>query len=310
MGAGLSLAQRLQERARNALLRCGLTEVVTYSLQNAAAIERAGQAARAVVRLSNPLSEDYTQLRTSLLPSLLEVLNNNAQRDARIFELGKIYLPQGAGQQPNERRRIGIALLDAPPAPHWQKAAAPVDFYVLKSMVETLLRELGAPAARYQAVSEMPFHPGRCATLTLDDEVLGTLGEVHPTVRERYELRHRAYVAEIDLDVLVRHIALTTKYQPLPRFPSADRDLALVLSTAVAAADVDATIRAAGRPLLEAVRIFDVYSGPPIPAGSKSLALALRFRAIDRTLTDDEVDTAMQSIVTTANRSLGAQLRA
>ncbi|HVF10285.1 MAG TPA: phenylalanine--tRNA ligase subunit beta [Abditibacteriaceae bacterium] len=309
-GAGLSLAQRLQERARSALLRCGLTEVVTYSLQNAAAVERAGQSSQPAVRLSNPLSEDYTQLRTSLIPSLLEVLGNNAQRNARIFDLGKTYLPQGESQQPNERRRLGLALLDAPPAPHWQKAAAPVDFYVLKGMVETLLKVLGAPAPRYQAVSDAPFHPGRAAALSLDDEVLGVMGEVHPEVRERYELRHRAYLAEIDFDVLVRHVALTTKYQPLPRFPSADRDLALVLSTATVAAEVDATIRAAGGPLLESVQIFDVYGGPPIPAGHKSLALALRFRAPDRTLTDDEVDAAMKSIVSTAERSLGAQLRA
>jgi phenylalanyl-tRNA synthetase beta chain len=287
-----------------------VTEVVTYSLQNAAAVERAGQPMRAVVQLSNPLSEDYTQLRTSLIPSLLEVLRNNAQRNARIFELGKIYLPQGEGQLPNERRRIGVALLDAPPAPHWQKAPAPVDFYVLKGVVETLLRVLGAPAPRYQAVGDMPFHPGRCAALTLNDEVAGMLGEVHPEVRARYELRHRAYLAEIDLDVLVRHIGLTTKYEPLPRFPSADRDLALVLSTATVAADVDATIRAAGGPLLETVQLFDVYTGPPIPEGQKSLALALRFRAPDRTLTDDEVDAAMQNIVSTAEQTLGAQLRA
>jgi len=315
LSAGRSLAQRLEDRAKSALLRCGLNEIVTYSLQNEAAVERAGvyegQSSQPTVQLRNPLSEDYTQLRTSLIPSLLEVLEKNGSRQARVFEIGRVYHPIQGAKQPHERRRIGIALLDAPAPLHWQKdAAAKIDFFTLKAAVQQMLETLGAPAAQYRAAKLAPFHPGRCAALSIDGEDLGMLGQLHPEIAERYDLRHRAYLADIDLDALVRHISLIKELVPLSRFPSADRDLALVLPESVPAAAVDATIRSAGGDLLESVQVFDVYTGAPIPAGFKSLALALRLRAADRTLTEGEVDATMQVIVLAVESELQAKLRA
>jgi phenylalanyl-tRNA synthetase beta chain len=315
LSAGRPLAQRLEDRAKSALLRCGLNEIVTYSLQNEAAVERAGvydgRPEQATVQLRNPLSEDYTQLRTSLIPSLLEVLEKNGNRQARIFEVGRVYLPQQGAKQPQERRRIGIALLDAPPAAHWQKdVAAKVDFFTLKATVQRMLEALGAPQAQYRAAKSPPFHPGRCAALSIDDEDLGLLGELHPDIAERYDLRHRAYIAVIDFDALVRHISLMKEVAPISRFPSADRDLALVLPASVPAASVEATIANSGGDLLESVRIFDVYTGAPIPEGYKSLALALSLRAADRSLTEGEVEAAMQSILNAVEQELQAKMRA
>ncbi len=294
------------------MLRSGLNEVVTYSLQNAAAVERAGLSASLLgepVRLRNPLSDDHTQLRTSLAPSLLEVLSRNKNEVARIFEIGKIYIAQADGAQPQERRRIGLALLDAPTPQHWQKSETGLDFFALKGICQRLLRELGAPPAHYRAASIEPFHPGRCASISIDGEDLGVLGEVHPAVRARYDLEHRAFLCVLDFDALVRHLALMRKYEPLPRFPAADRDLALVLDEEVSAASMQATIARAAGPLLESATIFDIYRGAPVPENRKSVALALRFRAAERTLVDAEVDAAIKAILDAAQNELGAQLR-
>lgn len=313
--AGRALSQRLEEQAKDALVRCGLSEVVTYSLESVAAVERAGLALPGeiapVVKLRNPLSEDYTQLRTSLIPSLLEVLAKNARHRAQIFELGKVYLPRpdAPDEQPAECCHIGIALLNVPP-PRWQKGAEEIDFYLLKGVVERLLGGLGVPAPQYGPTNRVTLHPGRCATVLIEGQEVGVVGEVHPAIAERYELKHRAYLAVLEFDALVRHITLVKPYTPLARFPEIDRDLALVLRAEVAAGTVQEVLRAAAGPLLESVEVFDVYSGASIAPGFKSVALALRFRASDRTLTDAEVESAMGSVQDTAARALGAQLRA
>lgn len=317
--AGHSLSQRLEENARGVLLRCSLNEIVTYSLENAASVARAGLTGHdglstPAVVLRNPLSDDYTQLRTSLIPSLMETLKTNAgaNSDVRIFEIGKVYLPQAGKAQPDERRRIGVALLSAPPASHWQKekAATPADFFELKGIVERALSGLGAPTPVFRAAQNSPFHPGRCAALSINGEDLGLLGEIHPDVAERYELRQRAYIAVIDFESLVRHIAIVPQYSPISRQPHSDRDLAVVVPEKVSAAALESTVRHAAGVLLESSRVFDVYQGAPIEPDFKSVAIALRFRAQDRTLGEDEIEAAMQNAREAAARELGAQLRA
>lgn len=320
--AGRSLSQRLEERTRNVLLRCGLNEIVTYSLENQAAVSRAGLTgseglSTPAVVLRNPLSEDYTQLRTSLIPSLLENLKTNANsgEEVRVFEIGKVYLPStGKGSnessQPDERLRIGIALLATPPEPHWQKSLnAPVDFFMLKGIVERTLAGLGAPTPIFRAAQNAPFHPGRCAAVGIDSEDVGMLGEIHPDIAERYELHHRAYIALIDFDALIRHIALVPKYTPYSKLPSADRDIALVVPEKTTAAGLETAISSAAGPLLESVRVFDVYQGEHIEEGFKSVALALRFRAADRTLREEEVEAIMNTIREATAQKLGAKMR-
>ena len=319
IAAGLPLPQRLQGRAREALLRCGLSEILTYSLQSPAAVARAGLDEQTpVVRLRNPLSEDYSQLRTSLLPSLLEVLGRNVRREVRVFELGKVYCPQETDDeasapattvQPDESLRLALAMLDAPPLANWQKIATPIDFFSLKAMVENLIAAMGAPVAQWSATQRASFHPGRCALISVDGHELGVAGEVHPDIAENYDLTQRAFVAEIDFEALLRHVAIAPHYVPIVRFPPSDRDLALVLKREVLAAQVEAVLQAAGGPVLESVRVFDIYTGPPIGENEKSLTLALRFRSPHGTLTDGEVDAAMTRLREVATEQLGAQLR-
>jgi phenylalanyl-tRNA synthetase beta chain len=312
--AGRNLLQRLEDSARSTLLRCGLNEIVTYSLESAADVERAGMdASTPAVALRNSLSDDYTQLRTSMFPSLLEVLRRNALSDAtaplRFFEIGKVYYPQKDGAQPDERRRIAVALLAPPPAAHWQKSTAFTDFFTLKAIVENLLRGIGAPAAQFRQSSTPPLHPGRCAALSIDGENLGFLGEVHPEIAERYELRHRAFLATIDFEALIRHITIVPQYAPFSNRPPADRDIALVVPEKTTAAQLEATIRRAGGVLLESMRLFDLYTGAPIEPGFKSVAVALRLRATDHTLQEEEIEATMAAIRHAAEKELDAQLR-
>ena len=308
-GAGLDAAQRLLEAARAALIGCGLQEIITYSLENSQSAERAGLKGdtRPVV-LRNPLSEDYTQLRTSLLPSLLNTLSTNARTRVRLFEIGKVFHAKGTAQ-PDEPLKIGVALLDAPGEAHWQKQELTADFYALKSVIEALLSSLGAPAGDYRAAQHSSLHPGRTAEVFLNDEKLGVLGEVHPDVREKYSLKSRAVVAELDWKTLSKYASLSRTAQPIARVPSSDRDLALLLKNEVTAAHVEEMTRRAGGALLESAHVFDVYTGAGIPEGHKSVAISLRFRAPDRTLTEDEVETAMKTIRVAAQSELGAQLR-
>ncbi len=315
--AGRSLAQRLEGRAREALGRCGLSEIVTYSLESAAGVERAGMDKTApVVRLRNPLSEDYAQLRTSILPSLLEVLGRNARTAVRFFELARVYEPQvlaapidGHDAQPYEKPVIGLTMLNAPTPAHWQKQNTEIDFYTLKAVIETLLQALGAPRGEWLGESRAPFHPGRCATLQVNGQEIGVMGEVHPAIAENYDLQGRAYLAELDFDALIRHVSIDQNVQPIARFPVADRDIALVLRRDLPASQVETTVRAAAGELLESARVFDVYTGPPMGENEKSLAIALKFRAPNRTLTDDEVEAAMARIREAANAHLNAQIR-
>jgi phenylalanyl-tRNA synthetase beta chain len=308
--AGRSLSQRLEERAKSALLRCGISEIVTYTMENERGVSKAGLVAAEAVRLRNPLSDDYTQLRTSMLPSLLNVLQRNSRWGARVFEMGKVFLPRTGQKQPDECRRLAFALMDSQtPTPHWQKSGTPADFFTLKAAIENLFLELGAPRPQWRPATEPSFHPGRYATISIDSQVLGYAGEIHPEVAARYDLSSRAYYAEIEFDAVVRHLSLMKKYVPLPRFPSADRDLALVVATNIASADIENLLRRSGGPYLREVRTFDIYTGAPIPEGSKSVALALQFRHDDRTLTDEEVEGAMQAVRTVAESQLGASLR-
>lgn len=318
VAAGRSLVQRLEEKARSFLLRNGLQEVVTYSLENADKVAKAGLSENGLLaapplHLRNPLSEDYTQLRTSMLPSMLGVLQKNAGNDpkaeaVRIFELAKVYLPKD-GALPDERRRAGIALSAAPPLAHWQKQTAGADFFTLKSIVNNLLEGLGAVDAEFRSAVNEPFHPGRCASVALEGEDIGVIGEIHPSVQEAWDLPQRAYVALLDFDALVRHLTLRPQYQPIPKYPPVDRDLAILADNAITAAKVNSVIKNAAGDLLERLDVFDLYTGPPVPEGQKSLALSLRFRDPLRTLNDGMVDELIENIVTALEQECGAKLR-
>ncbi len=287
--------RRAADRLKAALTAQGMFEISTYSFIAAKAADTLGLAAddprRQAVALLNPLSEEYAVMRTQLTSSMLTVLATNHSRKnaaVRFFEVGKQFIPHSLPltEQPDEVLALALGLY-----------GEGEDFFSLKGAVETVLNTFGA-TARYERSAEPYLHPGRQAAVFVGEECVGVLGEVHPDTAEQYGLGVRCYVAELRLQPIFtaadEHVL---RYQPLPRFPAVERDLALLCDEALPAATIEATIRAAGGKLLEAVTLFDVYQGAQIAAGSKSVAYSLTFRSAEGTLSDAEIDPAMKRIM-------------
>ncbi|RPI08997.1 MAG: phenylalanine--tRNA ligase subunit beta, partial [Zetaproteobacteria bacterium] len=306
-----------EERLRDRLAVAGLQEIVTYRLttaeREAALTPGADAAARPYIRLANPISADRAVMRQTLLAGLLEVMAHNARvRDRRwFFEIGPVYLPAGPGELPDEPRRLGIGMAGPVVPSFWaEHAPAQTDFFVLKGVVEALLESLHLSGATFRPADHPTFAPGRTACLTLGDRTIGYLGQLHPAVHRAFDLAAGPIcLAELDLEALFRMAQPAAALAPVPRFPAALQDIALVVDDSVAAADLADAIRAAGGAWLAEVHLFDVYRGSQLPAGQKSLAFSLAFQAGDRTLTDAEVDAERTRIVETVSRRLGARLR-
>lgn len=252
-------------------------------------------------------------MRTSLLPGLVEAIALNVRRqvaDIRLFEVGKVYVPEALPLEslPAEKWTLGIAMVGEATTNVWGTPTRPVDFFDLKGIVEALLEELGLEGTF--ASSEHPaLHPGRTAKLSVAGHDAGWLGELHPKVAAEIDLRGRAYVAEIDLEILLGLEPRAVAYTPLPRHPAVGRDLALLVPKSVAAASVAEIIRREGGPHLRNVALFDVYEGKQVPEGYRSLAYTMTYRADDRTLTDEEIAEAQSRIEAALRRELGVVVR-
>jgi phenylalanyl-tRNA synthetase beta chain len=307
------------KRVRDLLVGSGLDEVITYSLVN---IEDEGKlrpqgppsAPACYLRVRNPLSAERSYLRQTLLPSLLHTTCENLRFLDRvaIFEIGAVYLPVGGQTLPDEPLRLGMVMTGPREARSWLAGqdGMPVGFYDLKGVVEALLAGLGLEGIFEQ--SEHPsFHPGRCAQVSVGDGVAGVMGELHPLVREAFDLPAQPVCAlEFDLEPLLSQMNAARTMQAISRFPAVVQDVALVVGENLSAEEVRRAILDSGGQLLRDVRLFDLYRGEPIPPGKKSLAYSLAYQAEDRTLTDSEVAKVQARIVRHLARELGAELRA
>ncbi|BCV22007.1 phenylalanine--tRNA ligase subunit beta [Moorella sp. Hama-1] len=308
-------SQLWEEAGREAAAAAGLAEVVTYSFIGPRSLDQlrlpADHPWRRTVAIQNPLREEQSLLRTSLLPGLLEVAARNASRrvlPVAIYEMGRVFIPTAA-PLPDEPLRLG-GLVMGTTGRGWSWPAGAMDFYYLKGIVENILARLRVADVSWTAADTYPFlHPGRAAVIRAGQTVLGYLGELHPNVLAAADLPERACVFELDWEAAGDLARNNPSYEPLPRFPAVDRDLAVVVPAATPAATVAGVIRAAGGELLQAVTLFDVYQGSPIPAGYKSLAYSLRYQLPGRTLTDAEVNAAQERIQGALKERLGATLR-
>jgi phenylalanyl-tRNA synthetase beta chain len=304
------------------LVASGLREVKTYSLvapgsdarlllDGATTNGTAG--ADKGLALHNFLSTDISVLRTTLLPSLLDTARSTLRNRERvaIFEIARVYLPP-LNPLPTERMRLGIVMTGPASPVAWNARARAADFFDLKGAIDEVLGRFNIPG-RYQGSRADGFHPGRCAELHVgagNGVSVGYVGQVHPSIAGRFDLEGReVYAAELDFDTLIEHGLGQPQLEQLARFPGLDRDLALVLDRDVAHDAVSSAIDETGGALLERVALFDLYQGPQVPSGKRSLAYTLRFRAPDRTLTDAEADDAMSRIVSTVRSRFGAQVR-
>jgi len=311
-----NLSLVLEERVRDLLVNAGLQEVMNYTLTS-----REREAPLGVtgdyVEVLNEISADRTVLRKSILAGVLDVakLNLPHQESIRLFEIGAIFLPKPGEKLPEEPRRLAFMLTGRRDQAAWDdplgQKPATFDFFDLKGIVEALTVDLHLPNTTYRPASGIAYlHPGRSAEILIDGESVGYIGELHPKTVRAYELGERAIlVADLDLEKLLAKTPSRHAYKAVPRFPSALRDIALIVENAITNERVMSEMKAAGGDLLHRVRLFDLYVGEPIPAGSKSLAYALAYIADDRTLTDKEVDKAHQKIEQRLRHVLKAKIR-
>lgn len=293
------------DRARRLLTHLGCFECVTYSFGSATDHAKlnlpSSDRRQNMVSILNPLGDEQAQMRTSAVPDMLKVTANNLNRkvkDIRLFEAGRVYLPpEEDGELPDERKYICIAL------------SGDEDFFSLKGVLENLLEAFGIYNTRYMADGEDYFHPGRRASVYAGGEKLGELGEVHPDVCAAFDITKRVYLAEIDLSALCEAANDVVKYEPLPKFPAVERDVALIVNEDVPAGDLLDCIRENAGPYFESAALFDVYTGDKLGAGKKSLAYTIVLRAKDRTMLDEEANQARDAVVAAAGAKFGAKLR-
>lgn len=301
---GKTELQKTRDKIKNVLVAQGLSEICTFTFTSPSYFKKLALSEdsplRNAVKITNPLGEDTSIMRTTTIASMLDTLAFNyshRNENVGLFEIGKVYLPCGEAL-PNEPERISLGMY------------GDVDFYNMKGIIEELVKVLHVQGVRYRPVSDNPtFHPGRCASLEVGGKACGVFGEIHPDVAKAYEIDTRCYVAELDLASIVDAISHKTQYRRLPRFPAVTRDIALLVDKKVAVAELEETITKASGELLDTVKLFDVYQGAQIPAGKKSVAYAISFRAADRSLTNEEINKVFNKIVKDLEYKNGATLR-
>lgn len=315
----LSKEQSIRRITRNLLTQSGLHEVITYSFtQPDQTVSLPGLYPTAKpISLAMPMSEDRSQLRTSLLPHLLDVVSYNRNRtmdDVAIFEIGKVFITDESSltDLPQEKLLLSIVLTGKRRQAHWAQKSEAVDFYDIKGVFDRLVSYLGVKGLTYKSASPDGFHPGRTAELLLKaaegEQVIGRIGQLHPTVQQQRDLDD-TYVLEVELSPILEAAGDAIVYKLLPRYPSIGRDLAVVVNASVPVGLMEQTITEVAGDLLESIQVFDIYTGERLGANRKSVAIALVYRHAERTLLDEEVTELHAKVVQTLEQQYEAVLR-
>lgn len=296
--------QRMEDVAHSVLTSQGLYEIVSYSFTGPkviSALNLSDEKLKKEVEISNPLGEDTSVMRTTLLASVMTALSlNNSQRnpDAGIYEFANVYVPVEGEKLPDEHKNIGIGMYGN------------CDFYNLKGIIENLVDAFNIPNCEYASESKnTTFHPGRCANIIADGKIIGTFGEVHPSVSKNFGMSQRVYAAELDFNTLFELRVDEKKYTKLPKYPAVTRDMAMLVDDEVTVGSIEKIISQCSGKILESIKLFDVYKGSQIPEGKKSVAYSVSYRAADRTLVDDEINAVFTKTVKRLESELKAQLR-
>lgn len=299
--------QRIEDIAKDVAEYNGYSEAMTYSFESPKVFEKlcldAENPMRQAIRILNPLGEDYSIMRTSVLNGMLTSLSTNYNRrnkNVKLYELGKIYLPKALPltELPDERMQLIFGFYGAG------------DFYDMKGVVEEFFDKIGMSGkVEYHTEHKKEFlHPGRQAEILYEGTCVGYLGEVHPDVTDNYSIGARTYIADIDMPSIFGFATFDRKYEGIAKFPASTRDISMVIEKAVTVGELEAIIEKKAGKLLEHCNLFDVYEGSQIQEGFKSVAFSLSFRAKDRTLADTEINEIMEKVIT-ALKEVGAQLR-
>lgn len=303
--------QKFKRKVQNNIAALGCYEIATFSFVSPKHFDKIRLAAdsplRNVERITNPLGEDTSVMRTTTIPSMLEILSrnyNNRNETAKLFEISKEYLPTTPDKLPLEPDRLTIGMY-----------GGNVDFYELKGIVDTLLGSVGVKECEYVRAADSDafgeacaFHPGRSAVILKDGKAIGILGEIHPETAANYEIGVKTYVAKLNIPEMFELAETDISYKPMPKFPATTRDLSLICDDALPAGDIEKTIKKAAGKLLEKVTLFDVYKGKQIAEGKKSISYSISMRSHDGTLTDEQTDSVMKKVLK-ALEAIGAELR-
>ena len=297
--------QKFEQTISATILALGASEIMTYSFISPKYYDKilmqADSPLRKSIIISNPLGEDTSIMRTTALPSMMEVLSrnyNNRNADACLFELASEYIPTTEDKLPIEKTCLMIGM-------YGNKS----DYFTAKGMAEQILDKMCVYGYEIEASSEeSSYHPGRCAVLTLDGKRLGIIGEIHPKVADNYSIGERVYCFSLDVDLMFEYAKTEKSYIPLPKFPAVTRDLALLCDDSIPVLSLEkAIIKGAGN-LLETIKLFDVYKGEQIDADKKSVAFSIVLRSKDNTLADDHIAGVMKKVIKELEK-VGANLR-
>ena len=265
------------------------------------------------LRILNPLTEDFSVLRTSLIPGLLETARYNLSRknpNLKFFELKRVFLPQEGEKLPKEQKCLAGLAIGVDRDPHWTIAPRLIDFYDVRGCVEELAEVLQIKGVKFKRAEDIPYlHPGKASRIVVEEDVLGVLGEVHPQVMGHYDIHGRAYLFEIDFEQMVKWAGEEKRFRPLPKFPAVYRDLSMVVDDTLEVEKMSEAIRSFQQPFIDEVNLFDVYTGVPIPEGKKGISYRIRYQAGDRTLTDEEVNRYHEKVIFQLMEIFQAELR-
>ena len=303
---GYSPFMMAESKAGQLCRSLGYSEIITYSFVSPAIFDQIrlpkDSALRNAMRIQNPLGEDTSIMRTIALPSMLDILSRNYNyhnKNVKLYELAKIYLPGEGKELPAEPKMLVLGTY-----------GEGTSFFTMKGQLEAILTGLRLPRAEYTAVKDNPsYHPGRCASVSINGEPLGYMGQVHPLVCKNYGLDTEVYCVEIDFSKAFTMILPEPTFTPLPKYPAVTRDLSLLCDEATTIAELENCITAAGGKLLRRVDLFDIYRGKGVAEGKKSVAFSLVLRADDRTLTDADSEGVTSKVLAALETKLGATLR-
>ncbi len=298
--------QKAQDNIIETLTAQGMYEIYTYTFTSPSIFNKLNisqdSSLRNTVKITNPLGEDTSVMRTTTIASMLDILSRNynyRNASVKLFELGKVFIPSQKENLPDELTKIALGMY-----------GSKVDFYDIKGICESLFKNLYVENVRYEAVSDNPtFHPGRCAKITAGGKIIGIIGEIHPAVSRKYGIETPVYIGELDFENVFLNIKNDIKFKELPKYPAVTRDIAMLVDKNIPVADIEEIIRKASGKTLESVQLFDVYEGSQIPEDKKSVAYSAVYRASDRSLTGEEVQKSFDKAVRSLEHQLGAQLR-
>lgn len=314
-GAGAYVAgEEYRRPVRAALTQLGFYEAVSFSFVNGELDSLfAPEAASRRITLSNPIDATQSEMRTTLLGGLLGAVGrnlNHGTRNLRLFEIGNCFQRLEGAERPLETPQLALAMTGARNESDWQAAGTRVDFYDLKGVVEALGELLGLSSLSFGRAEGLAYlHPERGAVISNGDRVVGHVGQLSPSLASRLKFKQPIFVAELDLGILLESAREETRYRSLPRFPGIARDIAILISRDWSWSEIESAVKGLKIEYLESIRLFDLYSGSELPSGHHSLAISLRFRALDRTLTEAEVNAVYEQVVNELRSRFDAVLR-